>query len=165
MTRSRRWMTLMAVGMLPLGLAACASGGSSADREAEATAVVERAVGAAVPEADGVFVTTASSGPSDRTLRVRLYIDPVDDAALADAVDRAAREAWASSPIALVSISLEAVAGQRPEAPPRAVEQVIDLRPAADELGIAPRDVVDRRIALPDAILEERYGAAGADAG
>lgn len=162
--RSRRWMTLMAVGMLPLGLAACASGGSGSDRDAEAIAVVERAVGAAVPEANGVFVTMAFSGPSDRIMGVRLYVDPVDGAALADAVDRALGEAWAASPIALVSLSLEAVAGERPDTPPRGVEQAIDLRPAAAELGIEPRDVVDRRIVLSDVILEERYGPAGADA-
>ncbi|WAB81702.1 hypothetical protein OVN18_01395 [Microcella daejeonensis] len=126
-------------------------------------AVVERAVGAAVPEANGVFVTFAFSGPRDRTMRVRLYIDPVDDAALADSVDRAFAGAWAASPIDPVSISLEAVAGQRPEVPPGGVVQVIDLRPAAAELGIESRDVVDRRITLSEVILIERYGPAGRD--
>lgn len=163
--RSQRWMTLLAVGMLPLGLAACASSGSGAGRDAEAISVVERAVEAVVPEANGVFVTMAFSGPSDRTMRVRLYIDPIDDAALADAVDRAAGEAWAVSPIDLVSISLEAVAGQRPEVPPGGVEQVISLRPVAETLGIQSRLVVSGRLMLPESTLVRLYGPAGVDAG
>ncbi|WAB83854.1 hypothetical protein OVN20_12610 [Microcella daejeonensis] len=151
------------MGMLPLGLAACAPFGSGPDRDAEAIAVVERAVGAAVPEANGVFVTMAFSGPSDRTMSVRLYIDPVDDAALAAAVDRAAGEAWHSSPIALVGITLEAVAGERPEEPPRGVEHVISLRPVAEVLGIQARLVVSGRLMLPEGTLSVRYGPAGRD--
>ena len=158
-------MTLLTVGMLPLGLAACASFGSGPDRDAEAIAVVERAVGAVVPEANGVFVTMAFSGPSDRAMSVRLYIDPVDDAALAGAVDRAAGEAWRTSPIALVDLTLEAVAGDRPEDPPRGVEQVISLRPVAEALGIQSRLVVSGRLILPEATLTARYGPAGVDAG
>ncbi|WAB83852.1 hypothetical protein OVN20_12600 [Microcella daejeonensis] len=123
--------------------------------------MVERAVESAVPEANGVFVTMAFSGPSDRTMRVRLYIDPIDDAALADAVDRAADEAWAVSPIDLVSITLEAVAGQRPEVPPGEVEQVISLRPVAEALGIQARLVASGRLILPEATLTTRYGPAG----
>ncbi|WAB81701.1 hypothetical protein OVN18_01390 [Microcella daejeonensis] len=153
----------LAAGMLLLGLAACTPFGSGPDRDAEAIAVVDRAIEEAVPEANGVFVTMAFSGPSDRTMRVRLYIDPVDEASLADAVDRSIAEAWASSPIAVVELAIEAVAGEPPEVPPGFVEQVIDLRPVAAAIGIESRDVVDRRIALSEVILIERYGPAGRD--
>ncbi len=163
--RSRRWMTLLAAGMLPLGLTACTPLGSGPDRDAEAIAVVERAVEAAVPEANGVFVTMAFSGPSDRSMNVRLYIDPVDDATLTDAVDRAARVAWETSPIGLVELALEAVAGERPADPPRGVEQVTDLRTVADALGIDARYVVDGQLALPETTLVRLYGPAGVDAG
>ncbi|WAB81699.1 hypothetical protein OVN18_01380 [Microcella daejeonensis] len=150
--------------MLLLTLAACSPFGSGPDRDEQAIAVVESAVSAAVPEANGVFVTMAFSGPANRTMRVRLYIDPVDDAALADAVDRAAREAWATSPIAVISISLEAVAGERPEIPPRGVGQVISLRSVAEQLGIDERRVVSGRLALPETTLVRLYGPAGVDA-
>ncbi|WAB83853.1 hypothetical protein OVN20_12605 [Microcella daejeonensis] len=150
--------------MLLLTLAACSPFGSGPDRDEQAIAVVESAVSAAVPEANGVFVTMAFSGPANRTMRVRLYIDPVDDAALADAVDRAAREAWATSPIAVISVSLEAVAGERPEVPPGGVEQVISLRSVAEQLGIDERRVVSGRLALPETTLVRLYGPAGVDA-
>ncbi|WAB83851.1 hypothetical protein OVN20_12595 [Microcella daejeonensis] len=153
----------MAAVMLLAGLAACTPFGSGPDRDEQAIAVVERSVESVVPEANGVFVTMAFSGPSDRSMSVRLYIDPVDDAALADAVDRAAREAWETSPIALVELALEAVAGDRPAAPPRGVEQVTDLRVVADALGIDARYVVDGRLALPETTLVRLYGPAGAD--
>lgn len=167
MMRARRWAALLAVGMLPLGLAACGPGSSGPDAEAEAATAVERAVGVAVPEADGAFVTTASSGPTDRTMRVRLYLDApnavADAAALADAVDRAAASAWASTPITIVRLTLEAVPGQRPESPARGVEQIIDLAAAGEALGIEGRLLVDGRLVLPAAVLAERYGPAGGD--
>ena len=163
MMRARRWAALLAVGMLPLGLAACGPSSAGPDAEAEAAIAVERAVVAAVPEALGAFVTTASSGPTDRTMRVRLYLDPTDSAALADAVDRAAAAAWASTTIAIVRLTLEAVPGQRPQSPARGVEQVIDLATAGGALGIDARQLVDGRLVLPEATLIERYGSAGGD--
>ena len=153
--------------MLVLGLAACGLGVGGPDTETEAANTVEPAVMAAVPDVNGVFVTTAWDGPADRTMRVRLYVnstdpfDPVESAMLADTVDRAASAAWASTPIAIVRLTIEAVAGQRPDSPPGGVEQVIDLTAAGEQLGIDPRQFVDGRIVLPESSLIERYGSPG----
>jgi len=165
MTRSRRWAAVLAVGMLPFGLASCGVGSLGSNAEAEAIAAVERAVGVAVPESAGVFVTTATSGPLDRTMRVRVYLDrdevDADPGLLADAVDRAAASAWASTPITIVELTLEAVPGQRPDVPSRGAELIFDLADAGDALGIDSRLHVDGRLMLPDAVLAERYGAPG----
>ena len=167
MMRAPRWAALLVVGMLPLGLAACGLGSSPRDVEAETATAVERAVGVAVPEANGVFVTTAFSGPRDRTLRVRLYLDAAtavgDAAALADAVDRAAASAWASTPIPIVQLMVEAAPGERPANPPRGVEERIDLAAAGEAWGIDARQVVDGRLLVSAARLTQRYGPAGGD--
>ncbi|WAB81696.1 hypothetical protein OVN18_01365 [Microcella daejeonensis] len=156
----KRVAALLATGMLLLTLAACAPFGSGPDRDAEAIAVVERAVSEALPYANGAYVTTATSGPGNRTMLVRLYLDVADPGTLTDTVHRAAGAVRASIPRDILQLTLEAVEGDRPPQPPRGVEQVVDLRFVAEELGLEARSVVDGRLIFSRDYLEDRYGAA-----
>lgn len=111
----------------------------------------------AVDGANGVSVSSNSSGAGNTEVVVRLYLDSDDPQAMVTAVDTAFATAWQEWPVAPVGVTVGVVVGEKPAEPGRSDPDEISLDDVATELGI-PLKRVHKSIHQNAPELIERYG-------
>lgn len=146
---NRLTAAIAAVIVLPLGLTGCAP--ATADTET----AVATAVSAADPAITDVYVTTAS-GLAGTSIRVRIYVEPVETGALAKIIDAALSATLEGALARPASFTLDVAEGSKPSD--------VNLNMGSIPLGDAAREAglydhfLDDAISGPADVLEERYG-------
>lgn len=118
---------------------------------------LEAAILGQVQAANGVFVSHSSSGFGNTELLVRLYLDPVEQDAMAAAVDSGLRTAWLAWPEKPTGVELGVVIGDKPADVGTVDANIIDLMDVATTLQI-PSQYVHYDIHLDAPHLAARYG-------
>lgn len=146
----KRIGTVIAAALvLPLGLTGCT--GSPADTRS----AVSAAVAAADPDITDVYVATGS-GLAGISIRVRVYIQPVDTAAVARIMDASLKAILVASPERPASFTLDVSEGSKPSDINFNVG-AIDLEDAARAADLYSYYSDDAITAATD-VLEDRYG-------
>jgi hypothetical protein len=120
-------------------------------------AAVEGAVNSRVSNITGSFARLGYSG-TNRTVWVRLYLESESPDDLAAMIDETFECVWDTSAVQPSRITIDAHVGERPDDVQISPRSGIDLRDAADQLGIGD-EAFDKVVVLSAADLVERYGA------
>jgi len=134
-------------------LAGCAPVPSDDDIAAS----VEQAVNSRVPNVSGSYASLGYSG-ANRTVWVRLYVTSESPDDLAAMIDSTFETVWETSAVHPSRITIDAHVGERPDDVQLSPRTGIDLRPAADLLGLGD-EAFDKVVVLSAADLVDRYGA------
>jgi|GEM_PF-4005090 len=145
----------LAVGALVLlALTGCSQGLT----DSELTAELESTIVTDAPHLDGVNMSLAYSGASQRTVVVQLYADTDDATLISTAMYLALSTIWAEFPSEPATIGIAAIKGEKPLNPPRMETSPLNPAPFASLLGIDERYLSHGQIILDSDTLADRYG-------
>lgn len=135
--------------VVPIGLTGCTS------TPDHTQAVVSAAVAAADPDITDVYVTTGS-GVAGTSIRVRVYIQPLDTDGVARVIDESLKAILVSAPERPASFTLDVAEGSKPSEVNLNVG-AIDLEDAARAANLYEH-YSDDALSGPTDVLEERFG-------
>jgi len=136
-----------------LGLVACSP---VATEESMAT-VVESAVDS-VDHVTGSFAAFTSSGASNSSILVNIYVDTTDESLIIAAADDSLRAIWQSVGIRPTTVSISVATTPKPENPLRLEANAIDPAPIAIGLAIADSRVIRQLFMVHAGSMDQRYG-------
>jgi len=135
--------------VVPIGLTGCAS------TPDQTQSVVAAAVAAADPDITDVYVTTGS-GVAGTSIRVRVYVQPLDTDGIARVIDESLKAILVSAPQRPASFSLDVAEGDKPSDVNLNVG-AIDLEDAARAADLYEH-YSDDSLSGPTDVLEDRFG-------
>lgn len=146
---SRLTAVIAAAIAVPMGLTGCTTPPN------EMQSVVAAAVTAADPDITDVYVTTGS-GVAGTSIRVRVYVQPLDTDGIARVIDESLKAILVSAPERPASFTLDVAEGSKPSDVNLNVG-AIDLEAAARAADLYEH-YSDDALTGPTDVLEERFG-------
>ena len=146
---NRLTAALAAAMVLPLGLTGCTTAPSDTE------SAVASAVAAADPGITDVYVTTAN-GVAGASIRVRIYVEPVETSELARIIDASLKATLVGAPNRPASFTLDVAEGSKPSD----VNLNLGAIPLEDAARAADlyEHFSDDALSGPTDVLEDRFG-------